>query len=120
MTRIELRTMIRELYFYFRLKEPANSDQIDAWAKDLQYINPKAVDFIKDELKKLDNLPRNLPKIIRGIYAQYTRQNKSNAWVKYDLYDDVRYPVENLQTAFEIFMKSGEDAFNYYCKTNYH
>ena len=65
MTRIELRTMIRELYFYFRLKEPANSDQIDAWAKDLQYINQKAVDFIKAAAASMERLTGAILKLSR-------------------------------------------------------
>lgn len=119
MTRDELKSMIRELYFYFRLKDTANTDQMTAWANDLIFVNSKAIDFIKSEMKNLDNLPRNIPKIIKILHAQWMRVNSKNKFIKYDSYDDSRYPIEKLHTATELYIDKGKDAFLYYCKTNY-
>jgi len=119
MTRDELKSMVRELYFYFRLRDPADPDQIDSWLKDLEYIHPMALDFIKAEIKLMDNIPRNLPKMIKGLNAQYNRQNSQNAFVKYDSYDDPRFPILKLHRATEILIATGEDAFVKYCRTNY-
>jgi hypothetical protein len=119
MTRDELKSLVRDLYFYFRLKTPADREQIDTWLKDLEFIESKALAFILTELKDLDNVPRNLPKQIKTIYALYRRQNPATAFIKYDAYDDMRYPIAKLQAAVEMFLESGEDAFALYCQSHY-
>jgi len=119
MKRNELFNLVEKIYGFFRFRESPKASVINDWLIDLAYIDSKAIQFISKALKELDTLPRNLPKIIKGIYAQYARQNKSSAYVKYDEYDDPRFPIEKLHRATDIFLKSGEDAFEYYCKTNY-
>lgn len=119
MTRDELKATIRELYFYFRLKEPANTDQVNSWSNDLAFISSRSIDFIKSEMKNLDNLPRNIPKTIKSLHAQWMRVNSKNKFIKYDSYDDPRYPIEYLHQATELYIDKGHDAFLYYCKTNY-
>lgn len=119
MNRSDLKRLLADSYMYFRLKDPANSDQIDMWHISLGYIDAKAIPYILKQIQELDNLPRNLPKLIKSAYEDYKRQNKGSVFVKYDPYDDPRYPIEKLHKATEIYIKSGRSAFLEYCRISY-
>ena len=119
MTRNELKTLVKDIYLYFRLKDPSTAIQLDLWLADLAYINSSAIPFITQQLKELDNVPRNLPKIIKGIFAQWKRENTSGQFIKYDLVEDLRYPIQRLHEATELYLTKGEQAFNDYCRFHY-
>ena len=113
------KNFVYELFVFFRYKERPGDKIIELWYKKVDYINDTALDFIIEKIEELDNLPRNLPKIIRSIYSQYTRENPNAFFIKYDQVEDMRYPVEKLYRGQEIYIKSGRGVFMQFCKTNY-
>ncbi len=119
MKRNEFFNMVEGLFNFFRYSNSPATQTINDWHKNLEYIDVKAIPYIKNQIEDLDSLPRNLPKTIKGAYEGYKRQNKGSVFVKYDEYDDIRYPMANLYRAAEIYIAKGHSAFSYYCKTNY-
>jgi len=119
MERSEFYNLIIGTFKYFRLKEMPAAAVIDGWHTDLNYMDSKGIPFISKNLKDLDTLPRNLPKMIKGIYSQWKRENTGTAYVKYNDIEDSRYPVSKLYDAQEVYIKSGRGAFFYFCKVNY-
>ena len=114
MVRTSLATMILKLYQYFRYSKLPDSEQIDVWYDELKYIPDSAVDGIFNELKTEDNIPRNLPRAIKGIYGKFPKQSKN---VAYDEYDDPRFPVEFLYTSLDILESKGNEKFIDYCRS---
>ena len=119
MQRSEFFNLITGIFRYFRFKETPPATVIDDWHTDLKYIDSNAVGYVSDKLKENDSLPRNIPKIIKKIYMQYQRENKDSIFVRYDPIEDLRFPIDKLYTAQEIYIKSGRDSFLEYCNTNY-
>jgi len=119
MTRFELFNMVEKIYGFFRLEKSPKASVVDEWLVDLNYIDEKAIPYILKNLKDLDTLPRNLVKIIKGIYSQWKRENTGTAYVKYNEIEDSRYPVSKLYDAQEVYIKSGRGAFLHFCKVNY-
>ena len=116
MERNELFNMIDSIYRYFRYKEPPNRRAVDDWHTELKYIDANAVPFIMQQLRERDNLPRNLPKVIKGIYANYKRQNQIKK-ANYDPYDDPTFPIGYLYDALRILENKGKTEFMAFCRS---
>lgn len=110
--------LVKWIYLYLNRKTPPAEAQIEIWFQDLSYIETKAIDYIKDFFRDTDTIPRNLPKKIRQVHAEYSRKNNIT-YIVYDQYDDPRYPIEHLHTAFELLLAGKEDRFDNYCRANY-
>ena len=113
MDKASFSNLIFKVYNYFRLQKLPSTDQVELWYNEVKYIPETAIDEIFSRLAHEDSLPRNLPKVIKGVYAGLPKAKRKKF---YDKYDDPEYPVENLHTAFEILERDGKEAFIAYCR----
>lgn len=106
--------LIGDLYQYFRYDKFPDMTQINLWYEDVKYIPEKSLESVFKNLKENETIPRNLPKAMRQAYSQVPKQTRV---IEYDLYDDPRYPIENLWTALKILENKDNDEFIRYCRS---
>lgn len=65
--------LIGEIYLYFRYSKMPNETQISLWHKDCSYIPDIASDWIFEQIRRGDSIPRNIPKELTKLWYSYRR-----------------------------------------------
>jgi len=107
--------IIYTAYSYFRSSSLPSREVQEIWYNELNYLEDTSTSYIIQQLTKLDNLPRNLPKAIKAFYYDYKRSHPKTT--QYDPIDDDRFPIDLMFQALEIMIAKGADAFNLFCRT---
>lgn len=99
-------TLINRIFDYFRLNRP-EAGFIKIWHEETVKIpNPMSND-IYDYFKKLDNLPRNIPKTFHHVWSEYKRSHPNKIITE-------RYPCDVCNGEGYIFAKSeNKNEFGY-------
>ena len=59
-------------------------------------------------------MPSNIPLEMKRIYAQWKRKNALDSEIEYNEVEDLRYPIDNLQFAVDLYTTRGIDAVKEY------
>jgi len=73
---IEFTDFIKDIYKFYRYKNPPLSEEIETWLLEVDYIPGDALPWILDNLKHTkDSLPRNLPRALDQQWHLYRDAN---------------------------------------------
>ena len=61
MDKASFTNLVGKLYVYFRYSKLPSNQQLDLWFDDCSFVPTIAVDWIYDQFKSGDGLPRNFP-----------------------------------------------------------
>lgn len=112
MEKVDWRQAVIELYDYFGSDKLPTTDRILLLYKEVATIPLRALNYAMQKIKdEFNSLPRNIPKQIKIFYFAYRSAYPEKVKIKYDNYNDPRYPIENLQKAFKILTRSGTTEF---------
>jgi len=107
--------MIASLYIYFRYREAPGIECTEAWFKQCEYIPDEADENIVKKFMEFDNLPRNVPRAIKRIYAEHQRGKPR--FKHYDPIEDPDFPIDLMFTALEVLANKGQEDFARYCES---
>jgi hypothetical protein len=78
-----VKALATSVYGYFNRKYPGDM-QLELWGKELEHIPEETREYIYNELVKHDNIPSNMPKVIKSIYQQWRKDNPSKVAFKHE------------------------------------
>lgn len=117
MKRIEFFELVEGLYGFFRYQVMPSRKTIDAWHDEIKYIDSAAIMFIKAGMQNSERLPPNIPMAIKSLYSDWKKRNMLQVEIRYNEIEDPRYPIENLQMAYEIYKTRGMSEMMKFCKS---
>ena len=88
MDKASFSSVIGKLYVYFRFSKLPNDAQIDMWFNDCQFIPLVAVDWIFDQFKQGDTVPRNLPKEFIKLWYSYRKAHPDKTMSEFEHCED--------------------------------
>jgi len=69
---IELESMVKELYKFFKNQKVPEKDVLKLWLDKIDNVPSSAIDWILDHIKTTKStLPTNLPRLIKDSFQQY-------------------------------------------------
>jgi hypothetical protein len=91
--------------------------KMDFAYKYLEHIPSNAwPEMVRIAVEKWDGWPRNWAKAIKEVYEQWRRDAQfTGGFIKYDKDDDIRFPVNLMQIAFQILDTKGYIVYSTYC-----
>jgi len=88
MDKASFTNLVGKLYLYFRYSKLPTNEQLDLWFNDCSFVPSVALDWIYEQFKKGDGLPRNFPTEFTKMWYAYRKANPDKSITDYEYCND--------------------------------